>query len=135
MLEAGAGGEVAGPTSVGTSGGHEETIELSRLIDVLNDRFGTEFSAADQLFFDQIRDEAVADEKVQQAARANTRDNFKYIFDRALEGLFIDRMEQNEEIFARFMNDADFQALVAAVLRQQVYDELHESTPTAALPR
>jgi hypothetical protein len=27
---------------------------LSKLIDVLNDRFGTDFTDADQLFFDQI---------------------------------------------------------------------------------
>ena len=39
---------------------------------------------------------------------ANTLDNFKYVFDQALEGLFIDRMEQNEELFAKFMNEADF---------------------------
>ena len=34
---------------------HHELIELSRLIDIVNQRFGTEFKPADQLFFDQIR--------------------------------------------------------------------------------
>jgi hypothetical protein len=30
------------------------------------------------------------------------------VFVKALEGLFIDRMEQNEESFDKYMNDADF---------------------------
>jgi hypothetical protein len=35
--------------------------------------------------------------------------NFGYIFVKALEGLFIDRMESNEEITAQYMNDKNFQ--------------------------
>jgi type I restriction enzyme R subunit len=67
-------------------------------------RIGTDFKPADQLFLDSIREHAVADEDLQDAA-ANTIDNFKYVFDKALDGLFIDRMEQNEDIFSRFMTD------------------------------
>jgi hypothetical protein len=50
-----------------------------RLIDIVNQRFGTEFKPADQLFFDQIREEAVADSHIQQAARVNSLENFKYV--------------------------------------------------------
>ena len=84
-------------------------IELSKLIDILNERFGTEFKPGDQLFFDSIREDAVADTNLRQAAIANTMENFGYVFRKALEGLFIDRMEQNEEITAKFMNEKDFQ--------------------------
>jgi len=38
-----------------------------------------------------------------------TVESFKYVFDKALENLIIDRMEQNEDIFVRFMNDKEFQ--------------------------
>ena len=64
---------------------------------MINERFGTEFTQADELFFHEIRAEAVADESIRQAASANTLDNFRYVFLKALEGLFIDRMEQNED--------------------------------------
>ena len=90
-----------------------EKIELSRLIDIVNERFGTEFKPADQLFFDQISEEACADSAIQQAAKANSLENFGYVFDKALEDKFIDRMDQNQEIFARYMNDKDFQKVVA----------------------
>ncbi len=64
------------------------------------------------------------DEGLQQAAKANTLDNFAYVFDKALEGFLIDRMEQNQDIFAKFMNDAEFKSTVAAYLRQQVYQQI-----------
>jgi hypothetical protein len=43
-------------------------IELSKLIDILNERFGTDFKPADQLFLDSIREDAVADAGIRQAA-------------------------------------------------------------------
>jgi type I restriction enzyme R subunit len=35
------------------------------------------------------------------------------MFRKALEGLFIDRMEQNEEITAKFMNEDQFREAVS----------------------
>lgn len=116
--------ELKGPTAVGTAKTNESMIELSRLVDLINTRFGTDFTPADELFFNQIREEAVADESLRQAAAANTIDNFRFVFEKALEGLFIDRMEQNEELFARYMNDSDFQRAVAEHLLRQVYDQI-----------
>jgi type I restriction enzyme, R subunit len=76
------------------------------------------------LFFNQIREEAVASEELVQAANANTQENFRFVFQKALEGLFIDRMEQNEEIFAKYMNDAAFRRLVDDHLLTQVYSDI-----------
>jgi type I restriction enzyme R subunit len=132
-LQQGDPATVSGPTAVGTGANNEEQIELSRLIDVVNERFGTDFKPADELFFSQIREEALADSSLQQAALVNSVDNFKFVFDKALEGLFIDRMDQNQEIFARYMNDKQFQEIVAATLLRQVYNQIREraQSPTA----
>jgi hypothetical protein len=35
---------------------HHELIELSRLMDIVKQRLGTEFKPADHLFFDQLRE-------------------------------------------------------------------------------
>lgn len=122
----GSDADVSGPTDVGTGKPHDEQIELSELIGILNDRFGTEFKPADQLFFDSIREDAVADSELRQAALANSMDHFGFVFGKALEGLFIDRMEQNEEITARFLNETDFKKAVEGVLLKQVYDQIRE---------
>jgi hypothetical protein len=42
---------------------HDEQVELSRLIDIVNERFGTEFKPADELFFNQLREEAASDDR------------------------------------------------------------------------
>lgn len=123
-LEKGKGGEVSGPLEVGTGIAREDQIELSKLIDILNERFGTEFKPADQLFLDSIREDAVANTSLRQVALANTEENFGYVFLKALEGLFIDRMEQNEEITAKFMNEKDFQETVGKHLLRKVYEQI-----------
>jgi len=125
-LDQGENVPVTGPTAVGTSKSKDEQIELSRIIDRLNERFGTEFTQADELFFHQIREEALADVELRQAATANTLENFRFVFVKALEGLFIDRMEQNEDLFAKYMNDADFKKLVSEHLLRQVYQQIRE---------
>jgi len=125
-LDAGETVPVKGPTAVGTGKADDIQVELSRLIDLVNERFGTDFTQADELFFLQLREEALANEELQQAAKANTMENFRYVFVKALEGLFIDRMEQNEDIFAKYMNDGDFKRLVSEHLLQQVYEQIRK---------
>ncbi len=41
-----------------------------------------------------------------------------------LESLFIERMELNEALFARYMNDPEFKELVSQWLGQQVYGKI-----------
>lgn len=113
-----------GPTAVGTAVIHESPLALSKVIDIVNDRFGTDFNEADQLFFDQIVETAADSEELQQAAQVNSADKFSLLFNRLLESLFVERMDQNEEIFARYMNDPAFQEVVSKVLGAEVYRRL-----------
>ena len=76
-------------------------MALSSLVDRLNERFGTNFTEADQLFFDQIRASAENNENIAEAARANNLSDFTSYLDRMLDELFIARMEGNEEISPR----------------------------------
>ena len=96
-------------------------------LNILYERFGTDFNQADQLFFDQIREEALADQAIHQAARVNTIDDFRLVFDKAFEGLAIDRMEGNEEIFGKLMGDRDFRKVVSEHLLHKVFNEVNAS--------
>ena len=53
--------------------------------------------------FDQIQEEAIKSEMLKKAAAENSKDDFRYVFERAFEGLVIDLMEGNEEIFGKLM--------------------------------
>jgi len=121
-----------GPSEVGSGLLREEAVPLSRLIDVVNDRFGTDFNQADQLFFDQIVEAAISDAALKQAAIVNPGDKFELVFKNLLEALFVERMDQNEEIFARFMNDKAFQKAVTGWLSSEAYLKLRSAN--AVLP-
>ncbi|EXJ16052.1 type I restriction endonuclease subunit R [Imhoffiella purpurea] len=116
-----------GPTDVGTGGVRDEAVALSSLIDRLNERFGTDFTEADQLFFDQIRASAEIDETIAEAARANNFTNFAAYLERMLDELFIARMEGNEEIFSRVMTDAEFRAAAHEHLAREIFRRVRES--------
>ncbi|WP_150523134.1 type I restriction endonuclease subunit R [Roseibium sediminis] len=115
-----------GPTDVGTGGFSEDGVTLSSLVHKLNERFGTDFTEADQLFFDQIRASAEADEKIVEAARANNLDNFSSYLDRMLDELFIARMEGNDEIFSRVMTDKDFRSAAHDHLAREIFRRVRE---------
>lgn len=123
-LQEGQGYKLDGPTEVGTGMVHEDPVPLSRLVDIVNARFGTDFNQADQYFFDQIVEIAILDENLIQAAEVNPEEKFELVFKNLLQNLFVERIDQNEEIFARFMNDNNFQKLVTTWLASQAYKKI-----------
>ena len=128
-LKVGTAKPLDGPSEVGSGVLHDQAVPLSSLIAVINDRFGTDFNQADQLFFDQIVEAAAKDSVLQQAAKVNPEDKFTLVFNSMLETLFIERMEQNEDVFARYMNDAAFQNVITTWLSQEVYRRLGGVAP------
>ncbi len=121
-----------GPTEVGSGAVHEEALPLSQLIDVVNERFGTDFNQADQLFFDQIVEAAMSDDGLRQAAAVNPEDKFELVFRNLLERIFVERMDQNEEIFVRYMNDQPFRQVVSEWLASQAYQRLRDGVEASA---
>lgn len=117
-----------GPKEVGTGVIREKAVALSQLIDDLNQRFGTDFNQADQLFFDQLTETAIGDERLRQAAQVNPEDKFSLVFTNLLEALMFERMDQNEAIVARYMGDRDFQRQVALRLAKEAYQRLSSLT-------
>jgi type I restriction enzyme R subunit len=117
------GGDVSVPTDTGTGSQEDEEVELSTLIEKINEALGTDFTAADQLFLDQLKEDALDNEQLRRSAQVNSEDNFAHEFDDALTRLFIDRMDQNQELFAKYMDDEEFQNLITKLLRREVYEE------------
>lgn len=100
--------------------------KLSEIIDILNKRFGTEFTEADRYFFNQIEEELVQDETLSQQARSNSIENFRYGFDDAFLNKLIERMDANQEIFSRIMDDEEFGSLVRDWMLKKIYRRINE---------
>ena len=125
-LSVGEADPLKGPTDVGTADVRDEDVALSSLIDRLNERFGTDFAEADQLFFDQIRASAENNENIAEAARANSFKDFASYLDRMLDELFIARMEGNEEIFSKVMTDPEFRLAAHEHLANAIFRRVRE---------
>ena len=74
----------------------------------------------------------MTDEGVRRAATVNPDHKFALVFKTLLESLFVERMDQNEEIFVRFMNDASFQEIVTEWMASEAYRRLRHGDPTEA---
>lgn len=124
-----------GPREVGSGMVRDEQVSLSRLIDIINERFGGELNEADQLFFDQIAEAASQNEALQKTAEVNSLDKFQLVFRQVLESLFIERMELNEELFTDYMSKPEMRELVSKWLGSQVYERLSAGQPDGAKTR
>ncbi len=105
----------------------EEKAALSEIIGILNKKFGTEFTEADKLFFDQIEAELILDTKLGEQAKSNSMANFKFGFEDIFMDKLIGRMEQNQDIFTKMMDDKEFGGLVRDYMLKKVYMRLNNS--------
>jgi type I restriction enzyme R subunit len=125
---------LSGPTEVGSGTVHDEKLPLSRLIDVINERFGTDFNQADQLFFEQVVEAAVRMDSLQQAAQANPLEKFLVVFRQVLESLFIERMDMNGDIVARFISESELQKVIAQGIGEEVYERISRGMASVIAP-
>lgn len=119
-------GELSGITEAGLKRQKEEEALLSEIIHLLNNQFGTEFEEADKLFFDQIEAELLEDETLKLQAKANKLDTFKYAFDDKFIEKLIGRMDQNQEIFEKILEDKAFGSLVKEFIMKRIYNQLNK---------
>jgi type I restriction enzyme R subunit len=121
-LQPGDAQAVKSPTEVGTGRAEDEKASLSEIIEVLNERFGTQFTEEDRLFFQQIKEKAVKNEQVIKTALANPLDKFELGIRKLIEDFMIERMGENDKIVTRYMADRDFQASAYPILAREIFD-------------
>lgn len=106
-----------------------EPEPLSLIINLLNERYGTDLNEADQLFFDQLEETWAADEQLADQARNNTLDNFRLVFDPKFMNTVVGRMDANEDIFKRILDDDDFRTVLADFYLRKMYARLRGPNP------
>ncbi|MFC0212117.1 type I restriction endonuclease subunit R [Paenibacillus chartarius] len=119
------GGAELKPTTHGGGGGKEEEKDkLSSIINRLNDRFGTDFTETDRLSYEQIVEDIINNEDLAQKAKNNTKENFKFSYEKAFLDIVIGRMGQNEKFFMKILEDNDFKATVMDFMFEEIYKGL-----------
>lgn len=115
---------IKSPTEIGTKKTKDEKAPLSEIIEVLNERFGTEFTDEDRLFFEQIKEKAAKHPKIISTALANPLDKFELGIRKMIEELMIQRMGENDKIVTRYMDDKEFQSAVFTVLAREIFKSI-----------
>ena len=113
--------EVTIPSAVGTGKAKDEEKPLSEIISVLNEKFSTDFSDEDRLFFEQIKEKACKDDRIIRTANANSLDKFELGIKKIIESLMMQRMSENDYIVSRYMDDADFRKAIYPILAKEIY--------------
>ena len=103
----------------------EEEAPLSEIIDVLNERFATEFDEADRLFFEQIESALAEDATLMAQAKVKKMDTFKYAFEDVFLTKLIERMDQNQEIFEKILEDKKFGDTVKEWMMRKIYQKMN----------
>ena len=124
---------VTSPAEVGTGDPEEDTAPLSEIIDRLNERFGTEFTDEDRLFFEQVKERAVRDERVRRTAQANPLDKFRLGIREQVGKLMIERMGENDTLVTRYMNDPEFQEIAFDVLAREIFEAVGAEAAPAGM--
>jgi len=124
-LVKGVDGELSGVTEAGLTREKVEEAPLSEIIEVLNTRFNTQFEEADKLFFDQIEAELLLDNTLQTQAKVNKIDTFKFAFEDQFVNKLFERMEQNQDIFEKILDDKAFGDVVREIMMKSIYRKLN----------
>ena len=75
----------------------------------------------DQLLFEQFEKTWAADPDVVDQARSNTLESFRLVFDHRFLDTVVSRMDENEAIFKRILDDEEFRQVLMDLYAGRVY--------------
>jgi len=99
---------------------------LSTIIEVLNERFGMNLNEQDQLLFDQFEETWATDPEIIAQAKNNEYENFRLVFDRMFLGTVVGRMDGNDAIYKRVLDDDEFQTALMDLYAGRLYSRLRQ---------
>lgn len=119
--------KVNSPTEVGTKKADDPKVPLRVIIQTLNDRFGTDFTEADRLFFEQILEKAQTDDEVIRKAKTNPYDKFELGIKEIIKDIMMQRIKENDDIVSRYLDDEEFQKIALTILASEMYGNINQS--------
>ena len=122
-LRAGEASALYGPSATGTRKGDPATEKLSTIIELINERFGTDFDAQDLV--EGVAEQLADDEQIQQAADVNDKANFAYVFNPKLDDALVDRHGKHGDFIDKVFSDEAIGKLFRSLMLDRVYALLH----------
>ncbi|WP_434579215.1 type I restriction endonuclease subunit R [Thermoanaerobacterium thermosaccharolyticum] len=99
----------------------EKKEHLSAIIEDINKRYGTDFTKADQLSIEQLKEDSYKDEELKKQAKVNSIDDFKLEFEKKFTDKVIERMDQNQSFFTKILDNEDLKKTIIDYLAVEIY--------------
>ncbi len=115
----------------GEGQGNQQELELehlSSIVETLNERFGTDLTDVDKLLLDQFEESWVADDELSDQAKSNSLDNFRLAFDRKFLQTIVTRVDANDEIYKKILDDEEFRQVLMDLYAGRVYRRAREAS-------
>jgi type I restriction enzyme R subunit len=99
----------------------EEKDSLSKIIDEINQRFGTNFTDNDKVIVEQIAKLMSEDGEVIDFVNENNLDTFKLVNKDKIEDIILQRQEQNNLLFKKIFEDNEFKNDIIEGILNEIY--------------
>ncbi len=101
-----------------------EKTALSQVIQEINERFGTEFTEADRVFFAELKARLAANESLQASARINPPESVRLLYDALFKMTLQAMIDRNFQMFKRINDDEEFGQVVKEKIFLLVYKDI-----------
>ena len=115
------------PVSDNVSVTEDEYRKLSAIIAEINSKMGKNFNTdvgAKAML--QIKDLMIQRPDLETSAKNNKEEDFRLSFDKEIDDVLIDGLEQNQDFFTLLLNDDDLKREVVGIFVPEIYKKLRE---------
>lgn len=115
------------PVSDNVTVTEDEYRKLSSIIDEINNRMGKNFNTdvgAKAML--QIKDLMIQRPDLEISAKNNKEDDFRLSFDKEIDDVLIDGLEQNQDFFTLLLNNDELKKEVVGIFVPEIYKKLRE---------
>ena len=112
---------------------------LTKIIDKINERYGTNFTEMDKVL-QQIENDYATQDKWQSYARNNDYKTFMLLFEKDFPEMAANRYEQNEDFFIKMFSEPDMMSQIMYTVGTVLYERLkkkgsykYDTTPTLSM--
>jgi type I restriction enzyme R subunit len=106
---------------------NEEKERLSKIIERLNERFGSEFGDDEKIAIDQIRSNLKNSQNLKTKAQANTLEDFTLACEDEFDDVVVESYSKNQEFYGRVLKDEEFRNKLMDLLLVDIYNSLRDN--------
>jgi type I restriction enzyme R subunit len=100
---------------------------LSAILELINEKYNTNFSEDDKVFIQRVRDKTAADPEVQQLARNNTLENFQIVFRDVLVKKAVELLETHRGTVTKILNEDSVKDDLVKALASEIFRQVHKT--------